>query len=187
MGTESEISVQYSSMSNSRKIDCTIKTGEFIGKVNLLMQEFYFAESKVKIKLINIFATSFCGFALGIFHPQLVIDCISYGMLLSVFVLMFLQQPINTSLNLCQVWLMLKSCYVVDWSSLKEHLCTSNKSVVSLLTLLSTGDRRTTLGRNMAGIKRDIGGLQPSFYNIRKHMKLFGTPVEEQWRIPFLE
>ena len=48
MGTESEISVQYSSMSNSRKIDCTIKTGEFIGKVNLLMQEFYFAESKVK-------------------------------------------------------------------------------------------------------------------------------------------
>ena len=30
---------------NSMKIDCTIKRGKFIGKLNSLMQEFYFADS----------------------------------------------------------------------------------------------------------------------------------------------
>ena len=46
---------------NSMKIDCTLKRGRFIGKVHSLMQEFYFADSKIKMRLINIFASSFYG------------------------------------------------------------------------------------------------------------------------------
>ena len=41
--------------------DCTVKRGVFIGKVNSLFQEFSFADPKVKLKLINVFASSFYG------------------------------------------------------------------------------------------------------------------------------
>ena len=46
---------------NSMKIDCTIKRGRYIGKVNSLLQEFHFVSPKVKMKLMTIFATSFYG------------------------------------------------------------------------------------------------------------------------------
>ena len=45
-------------------IDCTLKRGKFIGKVNSLVQEFHFADSKVKMKLIDIYASSFYGSSL---------------------------------------------------------------------------------------------------------------------------
>ena len=46
---------------NSMKIDCTLKRGKFIGKVNSLLQEFYFADHKAKMRLMNIFTSSFHG------------------------------------------------------------------------------------------------------------------------------
>ena len=46
---------------NSMKIDCSLKRGKFIGKVNSLLQEFHFAEPCVKMKLLNVFAASFYG------------------------------------------------------------------------------------------------------------------------------
>ena len=46
---------------NSMTTDCTVKRGVFIGKVNSLFQEFSFVDPKVKMKLINIFASSFYG------------------------------------------------------------------------------------------------------------------------------
>ena len=49
---------------NSMSIDCTLKRGKFIGKVNFLVQEFHFADPKVKMKVIDIYASSFCGSSL---------------------------------------------------------------------------------------------------------------------------
>ena len=46
---------------NSMQIDCTLKRGKFIRRVNSLLQEFYFADPKVKMRLMNIFAASFYG------------------------------------------------------------------------------------------------------------------------------
>ena len=46
---------------NSMKVNYTLNRGRFIGKVNSLLQEFHFVEPKVKIKLLNIFASSFYG------------------------------------------------------------------------------------------------------------------------------
>ena len=43
------------------RIDCAMKRGRFIGKVNSLLQEFHFTEPQVKMKIVNIFATSFYG------------------------------------------------------------------------------------------------------------------------------
>ena len=43
---------------NSMKIDCTVKRGRFIGKMNSLLQEFSYTDPKVKLKVFSIFATS---------------------------------------------------------------------------------------------------------------------------------
>ena len=46
---------------NSMKIDCTLKRGKFIGKINSLLNEFSYCDPSVKVKIFNIFATSFYG------------------------------------------------------------------------------------------------------------------------------
>ena len=46
---------------NSMKNDCTLKRGIIIGKVNSLQQEFSFCDSKTKIRIFNIYVTSFYG------------------------------------------------------------------------------------------------------------------------------
>ena len=172
---------------NSMKIDCTVKRGKFIGKVNSLMQEFYFADSKVKMKLINIFASSFYGSGLWdlssttcdrLFKSWNVAVRVCFGVPPTTH--RYLIEPLSSTPHA-------KSMLCSRLVKFKEQLCTSSKPVVSLLALLSMGDRRTTLGRNMGRIQKEIGGLQPSCYNIRKHMKFFETPVEELWRIPFLK
>ena len=58
---------------------------------------------------------------------------------------------------------------------------------MNLLTMLSKGDRRTTLGKNLGRIRMDLGGLEPSCNNIRNHMSYFAVPAEEMWRISFLK
>ena len=46
---------------NSMKIDCSVKRGKFIGKINSLLREFSFCDPKIKVKIFNIYATSFYG------------------------------------------------------------------------------------------------------------------------------
>ena len=46
---------------NSMKVDCNLKRGKFIGKVNSLLQEFHFVKSEVIVKMFNIYVTSFYG------------------------------------------------------------------------------------------------------------------------------
>ena len=42
-------------------IDCSVKRGKFIGKVNSLYQEFYFSSPEVKLKLVSCYCFAFCG------------------------------------------------------------------------------------------------------------------------------
>ena len=42
---------------NSMNTDISIKQGKFIGKINLILQEFYYAKEKVLVKLLNIYTT----------------------------------------------------------------------------------------------------------------------------------
>ena len=46
---------------NSMKTDLTIKRGQFIGKVNALLQEFHYASYHVLLKLLGTYTTSFYG------------------------------------------------------------------------------------------------------------------------------
>ena len=65
---------------NTMKIDCALKRGQFIGKVNSLLQEFHFVKPDVSIKLLNIYATSSTGQASGICTPVKWIGSSSHGM-----------------------------------------------------------------------------------------------------------
>ena len=46
---------------NSMSIDCNMKRGKFIGKINSLLQEFHHVSPQVMMKLVNCYATSFYG------------------------------------------------------------------------------------------------------------------------------
>ena len=42
-------------------VDCSLKRGQFIGKLNSLRQEFYYVSPQVYVKILNLYATSFYG------------------------------------------------------------------------------------------------------------------------------
>ena len=46
---------------NSMKMDCVMKRGKFIGKLNSLLKEFHFVDSSVFVILLNLYASSFYG------------------------------------------------------------------------------------------------------------------------------
>ena len=53
------------------KQDCSVKRGKFVGKLNSLGQELYFATPEVKVKILNIYAISFYGSGLwDLFGPD---------------------------------------------------------------------------------------------------------------------
>ena len=45
--------------SNRMKQDCDMKRGKFVGKINTLSQELHLVDPNVKVKILNIYATSF--------------------------------------------------------------------------------------------------------------------------------
>ena len=49
---------------NSMKTDLAQKRGQFIGKINSLLQEFHFVQNESKFKLLDTYATSFYGSSL---------------------------------------------------------------------------------------------------------------------------
>ena len=172
---------------NSMSIDCTLKRGRFIGKVNSLMQEFYFASSRVKMKLINIFASSFYGSGLWNLSSN---TCERLYKSWNVAVRVCFNVPPNTHRYLVEPLSGMphaKSMLCTRLLKFTEQLSKSRKPVVNLLAMLSTGDRRTILGKNLGRMRMDIGGLHPSYHNVRKYMKYFAVPEEEMWRIHFLE
>ena len=168
-------------------IDCTLKRGKFIGKVNSLVQEFHFADSKVKMKLIDIYASSFYGSSLwDLFSPT----CEKLYRSWNVAVRVCFGVPTTTHRYLVEplsgvqhVKNMLCSRLVKFLDQLK--LC--GKPAVTFMAMLYMEDRRTTLGKNIARIMAELKGKKLSCSNIRKHLRYFEIPVEEEWRIKYLE
>ena len=151
------------------------------------MQEFHFASSHVKMKLINIFASSFYGSGLWNLFST---NCDRLYKSWNVAVRVSYEVPPTTHRYLIEPlsgMLHAKSMLCTRLVKFTEQLSRSRKPVVNLLTMLSKGDRRTTLGKNLGKIRMDLGGLEPSCNNIRKHMSYFAVPEEELWRISFLK
>ena len=68
-----------------------------------------------------------------------------------------------------------------------DQLILCGKPAVNLMAMLYMEDRRTTLGKNIARIKTELKGKYLSCSNIKKHLRYFSIPQEEEWRILFLE
>ena len=172
---------------NSMKIDCTVKRGNFIGKMNSLLQEFSYVDPAVKIKIFNIFATSFYGSGLWDLYSNEV-DRIFKSWNVSVRIAFdipftshrYLIEPLSGSPHP-------KTMLSSRFMKFKDSLCSSSKMEVSLLANLASNDNRTVMGKTLAKLKRELGCQVLTTGVVKKNMEYFPIPDEERWRIGFME
>ena len=172
---------------NSMKVDCAIKRGRFVGKVNSLLQEFHYVESSVFIKILNIYTTSFYGSGLWDLQST---ECDRLLKSWNVSIRLALGVPNTThrylieSLSGClHAKTMLSSRLV----KLRDTMISSNKSSVKLLSYLVQGDHRTVMGKNLASIQRELNMDNISPVVVKKNMKYFPLPENQAWRIHFIK
>ena len=172
---------------NSMKVDCTQKRGKFIGKVNSLLQEFYFVEPRVKMKLLNIFASSFYGSGLWDLQSK---ECDRLYKSWNVTIRMVYGVPPTTHRYLveplagCPHAKTMLSCRYVKF---KEMLFHSNKQMVNLLAMLAAEDHRTVMGNTLSKLKNELAGHDLTCNNVKGYMQYFPVPEQEKWRLDFLE
>ena len=171
---------------NSMKTDVALKRGRFIGKVNSLMQEFHWVQSDLKMKLINIYVTSFYGSPLwDIFSA----DC---GRLYSSWNVTvrntfeldrtthrYLVEPLSGSLH---PQVMLASRLV----KFHKSLVNSSKFSVRFLARIKESDLRTVMGNSLDKIKKRclMGSLEKISPNIVKKIVKYGTvPPNDDWGV----
>ena len=65
----------------------------------------------------------------------------------------------------------------------------SESSVINLIATINEKDSRTIHGNNLKNIANDCGTTieDLSSYIVKKEMKFFRVPHEEQWRIPLVK
>jgi hypothetical protein len=172
---------------NSMKVDCTQKRGKFIGKVNSLLQEFHFVEPRVKMKLLNIFASSFYGSGLWDLQSK---ECDRLYKSWNVTIRMVYGVPPTTHRYLveplagCPHAKTMLSCRYVKF---KEMLFHSNKQMVNLLAMLAAEDHRTVMGNTLSKLKNELAGHDLTCNNVKGYMQYFPVPEQEKWRLDFLE
>ena len=172
---------------NSMRDDCTWKRGKFIGRINSLLQEFSFCDPSVKIRIFNIYATSFYGSGLWDLASKEV-DKIFKSW--NVAVMMAFGVPPMTHRYLVEhiskvphVKTMLASRY----ANFVNILLRSCKPEVALLASLSFEDNRTVMGKTVSRLKKEIIPYEISARSIKKKLRYFPVPAEEEWRLPVLD
>ena len=169
---------------NSMKVDCSVKCGKFIGKINSLMQEFSYTDPKVKIKIFNIFATSFYGSGLWDLASSEV-DRIYKSW--NVAVRMAFGVPPTTHRYLIEHMsgtLHPKTMLSSRYSKFVESLCKSSKMEVALLANMAVQDNRTVMGKTVSRLKHELNCQVLTSSLVRRNIKYF--PQDEEWRLTFL-
>ena len=168
---------------NSMKVDCTLKRGKFIGKINSLLQEFHFVEAHVLIKILCIYTTSFYGSGLWDLHSKEVDRiykawnvCIRRALRLPNTTHRYLIEPLSGCLH---PRVMLSSRLV----RFRDTMVSSNKLVIRLLANLFEGDRRTVLGRNLGCLRSELGGGLLTPLIIKKNLRYYEVPANQKWRV----
>ena len=168
--------------------DITIKKGQFIGKINSLLQEFHYVTPDIFMKIVNIYAVSFHGSCLWDLFSA---DCEHLYKAWNVAVRLawsvpntthrYLIEPISESLH---PKVMLSSRYV----SFVKSLSSSPKYVVRVLASLCVEDLRTVMGRTLQRLASECQCELETLSSlmIKNKMKYFSLPREEEWRIPIL-
>jgi hypothetical protein len=176
--------------SNTMKEDCSAKRGKFVGKINTLGQEFYFASPEVKVKILNIYATSFYGSGLWDLFGH---DCEGFYTAWNRAIRQIFDLPwtshrywIETVSDCLHPKVMLCSRYV----KFHKSLTSSRKSSVRFLSKLKEHDLRTVLGKTLSRIQQECGAaslqeLNPNF--VKEHMRYAKVPEDEQWKAGLLK
>ena len=175
--------------SNTMKRDISIKKGQFIGKMNSLLQEFHYVSPAVLLKIVNIYAVSFHGSGLWDLFSD---DCDRLYKAWNVAVRLacnvpftthrYLIEPISQSMHLK---VMLASRYV----NFVRSLTSSPKYAVRVLASVCIPDLRTTMGRTLQNLANECNCMVAalSSVGVKKSLKYFPVPNEERWRIPMLK
>ena len=173
-------------LDNSMKVDTSQKRGKFIGRMVSLLQEFSYVDSRVLVKIMNIFNTSFYGSNLwDIFSADSERLYKSWNVAIrQVFnadrcTHRYLIESISGSLH---PKVMLASRYV----TFHKSLISSSKLCVRVLARLFEKDQRTVLGRTLDQLCNlcktpDISHLTSK--NVKSSMSYFDVPQEEEWRV----
>ena len=173
---------------NSMRADCLIKRGQFIGKVNSLLQEFSFVESSVMVRILTIYVTSFYGSNLwNLYSPEATKLFSSWNVTIRrVFGLpwtthrFFIEAVSGTShpkTLMCSRW-------VKFLGSLKSCL----KGSVRYQANLVCNDRRTLAGNTMSRIAKDCNVERSSLGRTHaRNMEYFSPLPGEEWRLALLE
>ena len=161
------------------------KRGQFIGKVNCLLQKFYFAEPSSIIKILNMYTVSFPGSCLWDLFSS---DCDRLYRAWNVTMRQALNLPRNTHRYLIEAvsnCLHLKVMLCSRYCKFVNAILTSPKYPVRLMGSLCVNDQRTIMGKNLSNIRKECGvkrqsDLTPAF--VKKNLRYFKIPECEVWR-----
>ena len=173
---------------NSMKKDCLNKRGKFIGQVNSLLQELHFAASSVKMKLLNIYTTSFYGSSLWDIYSQEVTKLYSSW---NVTVRNVYSLPWKTHRYLIQdisECVHPKTMLSTRFVKFLESVSKCEKSCVRYLGRIVKSDKRTLVGRTLAKLALECGCDVESLISTSvRRLEYFQICDDERWRNPLLK
>ena len=173
---------------NSFTKDVRLKRGSFIGRVHSIMQEFYFANPMIKLKMISIYATSFYGSSLwNIFNGQ----CDRLYTAWNNAVRTALDLPRLTHRYLIESLTdQLHPQTMISSRFLKFHdsLSKCHKPCMRLLQELFKSNHQTAYCQNLSWISRSVGCKVENLTStlIKKQMQYCPVPKNQQWRVDVL-
>ena len=173
--------------SNTMKRDCLIKRGKLIGKVNSLLQELHFVAPTIKMKLLNIYVTSFYGSSLwDLYSPEVTRIFSTWNVTVrNVFDLprtthRYLIEGLSDSVHP-------KTMLCSRFVQFMEVVSKSSKSNVRYLANLVWNDRRTLVGRTLTRIAQDCHTDRAALSSTVARKLVYRKPLKEnEWRIPLL-
>ena len=170
------------------KIDLSLKKGQWIGKVNSLLQEFKTTSPHLLIKLVNTFASSLCGSCLwDILSPEC--EKLNKSWNVTDRHVFHLDRRTHRNLieqlsNVCH----LKKALLSRFLSFYKQLTSSSKFSVRYLARITGDDQSTVMGRTLHYIGEKCGIdrneiLTLSNRNIKDSIKYCELDDQQVWKV----
>ena len=173
---------------NSMKLDCVSKRGKMIGKVNSLLQELHFTAPDVKMKLLNIYVTSFYGSSLwNIYSAEVNRIFTSWNVTVrNVFGLPWTtHRYFIEGISECTHP---KALICGRFVRFLESVSQCNNTSVRFLSNLVWNDRRTLAGRTLTKIAADCKVDRASLSSKDARKLVYKEPTtENSWRLQLLK
>ena len=177
-------------MNNSMKKDVNCKRGQFIGRVNSLSQEFYFADPHSFIKILNLYTVSFPGSCLwDLFSTDCQRIFSSYNVMLrNIFNLHRTTHRyiLETLSDVPHLYVQLIARYVTFVNSLLSN----DAFEVRFLSNICLSDKTTVIGRSVPMIldacdHHNLTTLTARI--VKKKVMYMKIPEHEKWRLGIIQ